>query len=740
VSKRYQAGILGVGFNPIQAPDAPTIGAATAGAEQVSIAFTAPADVGGSAISSYRVLANPGGIGATTSSSPATVSGLTSGTTYTFSVAAVNSYGFSPYSGTVSSTPVEPTYIEDVFSTYLYTGNGSTQTITNGINLSGQGGLVWAKSRVAANSHILTDTARGVANTLATNFNGAQNALETNALSSFNSNGFTLNNSIRINASGEANVSWTFRKAPNFFDVVTYTGNGGTQNIAHSLGVTPGMIIVKNTTSDTVWSVWHRSVNGGSAYAVLNLSDAFYTSSTELVWGNNTTYVAPTTTQFTVGQNTRVNQSGNTFVAYLFAHVPGSDGIIQCGSFTTDGSGNATVTLGWEPQWVLVKAVNNTFNWEITDTMRGMSNPGLAPLFPNLSAAESSFPTGTGCVPNATGFTTSSYWGANREFIYMAIRRGPMRTPTLGTSVFSPVAVTPSSGTVSTTNFATDTLLAKFRPGVDTWRMIDKLRGVGALSGPPYDKLLQTDTNSAEMDSTAITYNWWNTGFTWSGSYAGSSMIAYAFRRAPGFFDEVCYTGTGVARTVAHNLGVVPEMMIVKGRSSGNDGNWNVYSQALGNTGVILLNHSFSANDIGTSNIWWNSTSPTATQFTVGTRVDSNGSGYNYVAYLFASAPGVSKVGSYTGNGSSQTINCAFTTGARFVMIKRTDSAGDWYVWDSARGIVAGNDPYLALNTASAEVTSNDSVDTDSTGFIVNQVAASNINVNAATYIFLAIS
>ena len=108
--------------------------------------------------------------------------------------------------------------------------------------------------------------------------------------------------------------------------------------------------------------------------------------------------------------------------------------------------------------------------------------------------------------------------------------------------------------------------------------------------------------------------------------------------------------------------------------------------------------------------------------------------------YLFASVPGVSKVGSYTGNGSSQTINCAFTTGARFVMIKRTDSSGDWYVWDSARGIVAGNDPYLALNSTAAEVTSNDSVDTDNTGFVVNQVAASNINVNAATYIFLAIA
>jgi hypothetical protein len=97
-------------------------------------------------------------------------------------------------------------------------------------------------------------------------------------------------------------------------------------------------------------------------------------------------------------------------------------------------------------------------------------------------------------------------------------------------------------------------------------------------------------------------------------------------------------------------------------------------------------------------------------------------------------------VGSYTGNGSSQTINCGFTTGARFILIKRTDSTGDWYVWDSARGIVAGNDPHLSLNTTAAEVTTDDSVDAESSGFIVNQVAATNVNVNAASYIFLAIA
>jgi hypothetical protein len=111
-----------------------------------------------------------------------------------------------------------------------------------------------------------------------------------------------------------------------------------------------------------------------------------------------------------------------------------------------------------------------------------------------------------------------------------------------------------------------------------------------------------------------------------------------------------------------------------------------------------------------------------------------------YVAYLFATCAGVSKVGSYTGNGSSQTIDCGFSAGARFVLIKRNNDIGDWYVWDTARGIVSGNDPHLSLNTTAAEVTTDDTIDTNSTGFVVNQVAATNVNVSSGTYIFLAIA
>jgi hypothetical protein len=117
-----------------------------------------------------------------------------------------------------------------------------------------------------------------------------------------------------------------------------------------------------------------------------------------------------------------------------------------------------------------------------------------------------------------------------------------------------------------------------------------------------------------------------------------------------------------------------------------------------------------------------------------------NGSGQAIVAYLFASCPGVSKVGSYTGTAATQIINCGFTGGARFVLIKRIDASGDWYVWDSARGIVAGNDPYLLLNSTAAEVTSTDYVDTAASGFELTSTAPAAINASGGTYIFLAIA
>jgi hypothetical protein len=226
-----------------------------------------------------------------------------------------------------------------------------------------------------------------------------------------------------------------------------------------------------------------------------------------------------------------------------------------------------------------------------------------------------------------------------------------------------------------------------------------------------------------------------------------SASSSWMFRRAPGFFDVVAYTGDSppAGRAVPHNLTVTPDMIWVKNRNGASGGArpWIVYHKDTGNTGYLELNETSALDTSDPESKFGNGTiavAPTATDFTVAGDFQVNYSGSTYIAYLFATLPGVSKVGTYTGNGSSQTINCGFTSGARFVLIKRTDSTGDWLVGDTARGIVAGDDPYLELNTTAAEDTDEDWLDPDSSGFVVNETSTANANVNTATYIFYAIA
>ena len=140
-------------------------------------------------------------------------------------------------------------YIEDVFSTYLYTGNGSTQTITNGIDLSGKGGLVWMKGRSGATDHALYDTARGATKDLVSNSTAAETTQAT-GLTAFSGTGFSIGALAKLNTSSATYASWTFRKQAKFFDVVTWTGDGSFPRvISHALGAVPGCIIVKKTSA-----------------------------------------------------------------------------------------------------------------------------------------------------------------------------------------------------------------------------------------------------------------------------------------------------------------------------------------------------------------------------------------------------------------------------------------------------------------------------------------------------------
>jgi hypothetical protein len=630
-----------------------------------------------------------------------------------------------------------PLMIEDVFSTWLYTGNGATQNVTNGINLSANGGLTWIKSRSAAEYNSLFDTARGVNSYLFSNATNGNTNYAPYGVTAFNSNGFSISggSGYAVNTSAETYVSWTFRKQPKFFDVVTWTGNGAaSQTISHNLGSVPGCILAKRTSSAGSWYSYHSGIPTANNKTIL-----LNTTGAALDLGVPTWN--PTSTTFTADETQLAyNTVGSTYVAYLFASnaggfgLSGTDNVITCGSFSTDSSGNASVTLGYEPQWIMAKASSGTISdWYMYDNMRGLDVSNGAYLRANGAAAE------TAVSPmkiNATGFSVAnSTFDASSTYIYIAIRRGPMATPTDATKVFIPITSNASTGTVQTTNFPVDFQLFKNKSATDVTYAVDRLRGISTTPASTATAEIYTPLTSAEGSYTGGSYYWNNVGFGTPSDMNNFNTVYWNFRRAPGFFDEVCYTGTGSATTVTHNLGVAPELMIVKDRSSAL--NWTVYSAPTAATAFLRLNTTDAAI---TSASAWNNTSPTSSVFTIGTGSVVNASGENYVAYLFATCANVSKVGSYTGNGSTQTINCGFTGGARFVLIRRTDSTGDWYVYDTARGMTTLTDPYLLLNTTAPESATLGSVTTVSTGFAVNAAVLAAINTNAATYIFLAIA
>lgn len=621
-------------------------------------------------------------------------------------------------------------YVDDVFSTYLYTGNGSTQTINNGIDLAGKGGLVWIKPR-GAGDHQLFDTARGGAYRIQSHNTDAQGNLGVDGIS-FSASGFSPLSSY-LSSNGVPYASWVFAKAPKFFDVVTYTGNGeNTRDIQHALGTLPGMWFVKRTDSSSAWFV------GGTRAGTVGLFENLRLNSTATGFNQQAGMTASTFRVFGGGYPFNHNVAGASYVAHLWANDASPEGLVQCGSYTGNGSNfGPVINLGWEPQFLLVKHVGaseapgaSVGNWQIIDSMRGMPvGSAAATLQANLSNSESSVDY---ISPTSTGFQITSMSSevntSGSSYIYLAIRR-PNKPPTSGTEVYTPLTQVGNQDSVA--GFNVDLALSKVRGYSKASVIATRLQGK--------DKLLFTSSTNSETNTTDVCKFDYQDRVRFTASLYETNTLGYKyshhlFRRAPGFFDVVCYTGTGETRTMDHSLGVVPELIIWKTRSAA--GGWWVYHASVGILYIAQLN---TTNIFETSNATYNYTSPTISTFPCGKSV-LNSNNVTYVAYLFATKAGISKVGSYTGNGTSQTINCGFTTGSRFILIKSTDSTGEWYIWDTARGIVSANDPHLSLNTTGAEVTTDDSVDPIASGFIVNQNTATNINVRGGQYIFLAIA
>jgi hypothetical protein len=278
----------------------------------------------------------------------------------------------------------------------LYTGNGSTQTIS-GLNFSPD--LVWIKKRSDDRDHCLCDVVRGTSKRLRSNTTDAETT--ESVVTAFNSNGFDIGSDAGVNASSGTYVAWTWdagsstvtntqgsitsqvrANASAGFSVGTWTGTASAGTIGHGLGVAPEFIIVKNRSVSDSWYCYHKSL-GNAARIQLNETSAQTTGSSQ--WNST----SPTSTVYSVGAGSW-QASGNLIVSYCFAPVAGYSSF---GSYT--GNGSATdgpfVYTGFRPRWVMIKDATQADNWIIVDAARNTYNSAGLRLFPNLSNAESSF-------------------------------------------------------------------------------------------------------------------------------------------------------------------------------------------------------------------------------------------------------------------------------------------------------------------------------------------------------------
>jgi len=466
-------------------------------------------------------------------------------------------------------------------------------------------------------------------------------------------------------------------------------------------------------------------------------------TNTKLLCCNNSSITGSTVTPSTISSNgTPVASTDSPFddpAGFAFGDA-GDQNVIKCGSYVGNGSATGPEIFlgnGWEPQWLLIKNADGGSNWRIVDSMRGIATGGNdAFLTPDLNEAEFS---SNKIDLTPTGFKITAGNGDvnenNDKIIYVAIRRPDGyvgKPPELGTGVFA-MDVGSNNFPAFDSNFPVDFVLQKAPDAAANWLVPSRLTGSA--------KYLKTNTTDAEASWDVFDFDS-NVGWGKASTWAGATNNAWMFKRHAGF-DVVTYKGDGQAgRQIPHSLNKTIEMMWVKNRE-GSDDPWKVYHKGLdGGTNPeehnIELSGSYAEGD---STVFWNDTAPTATHFTVGTSDAVNEGSKQMLAILFASVDGISKVGSYTGNGtgasSTQTITLGFQP--RFLIVKKADGTNHWAVFDTTRGWGSGtNDAVLELNENGAQSTGfGDVTEPTSTGFIVRNNYGM-INTNNSNYIYYA--
>ena len=322
-------------------------------------------------------------------------------------------------------------------NTKLYTGNSSTQSIT-GVGF--QPDLTWIKQRGGTTNHVLYDAVRGAYWTIQSNTNSTQSADD--GLTGWNSDGFNIGNVATTNLNTSTYAGWNWKAGTSVsgntsgsgtsktytgsvntdsgFSIIRYFGNGTLgHTIPHHLGVAPSMMIIKITDGDTSdWYVYHKDLGNTG---ILFLSNTNAVSNSNAYWNSTT----PTSSVFTVGDQTGNNSNNNTFVAYCFADVQGYS---KFGSYIGNGNADGTfVYTGFKPAFVMRKDTSATNEWTLIDSKRSTYNQTNQTLVPNASDAEDG-DFDIDILSNGFKCRTaeSAHNGSGRTYIYMAFAEAPL--------------------------------------------------------------------------------------------------------------------------------------------------------------------------------------------------------------------------------------------------------------------------------------------------------------------------
>ena len=317
------------------------------------------------------------------------------------------------------------------FQCKIYTGDGNdNKAITFDGSENMQPDLTWFKSRSHATWHNVYDSVRGANKSLATNANNAEET-RSDTMDSFDSNGFTLGNDtsqspngLNTNASGYTYVCWAWKESATAgFDIVSYTGDGGTQNVSHSLSAVPHFFIAKNRDSADDWVCYHQNLTSGASL-LLNTTDAQLTVSSRDYFNST----APTSSVFTVKRDgsayNDINESGEANIAYLFSE---KQGFSKFGKYIGNSSTNGPMIItGFRPAFIIGKVASDTNDWFMFDNKRSSFNAVDDSLYPNTSAAENTNHTidflSNGFKINDSDGTVNS---DGNTYIYMAFAEAP---------------------------------------------------------------------------------------------------------------------------------------------------------------------------------------------------------------------------------------------------------------------------------------------------------------------------